>query len=145
MAAAYLLLTCCCLLQWSGGNAFQLAVSNARVLPSSQCGQSNPLQDDQQLIETLKMIPHQQPLPGCNPPTTCAEFLHCNPSASSGYYQNQAADCSAVYCDMEGTHCGGEGGWMRVAHLNMTDPSSQCPVGFRVETATNTIKVLHQS
>ena len=27
---------------------------------------------------------------------------------------------------------------MRVAHLNMTDPSSQCPVGFRVETATNT-------
>ena len=30
-------------------------------------------------------------------------------------------------------------GWMRVpAHLNMTDPSSQCPVGFRVETATNT-------
>ena len=27
---------------------------------------------------------------------------------------------------------------MRVAHLNMTDPSSQCPVGFRVETANNT-------
>ena len=26
---------------------------------------------------------------------------------------------------------------MRVAHLNMTDPSSQCPVGFRVETANN--------
>ena len=25
-----------------------------------------------------------------------------------------------------------------VAHLNMTDPSSQCPVGFRVETANNT-------
>ena len=27
---------------------------------------------------------------------------------------------------------------MRVAHLNMTDTSSQCPVGFRVETANNT-------
>ena len=26
---------------------------------------------------------------------------------------------------------------MRVAHLNMTDPSSQCPVGFKVETANN--------
>ena len=24
---------------------------------------------------------------------------------------------------------------MRLAHLNMTDPSSQCPVGFRVEAA----------
>ena len=46
-----------------------------------------------------------------------------------------------VYCDMKGTHCGGEGGcsWMRVAYFNMTDSSSQCPVGFRVdETATNT-------
>ena len=26
---------------------------------------------------------------------------------------------------------------MRVAHLNMTDTSSQCPAGFRVETANN--------
>ena len=26
---------------------------------------------------------------------------------------------------------------MRVAHLNMTDPSSQCPDGYRVETANN--------
>ena len=27
---------------------------------------------------------------------------------------------------------------MRVAHLNMTDPSSQCPVCFRVDAANNT-------
>ena len=26
---------------------------------------------------------------------------------------------------------------MRVAHLNMTDPSSQCSAGFRIETANN--------
>ena len=52
MAAVYLLLACCCLLQWSSGNAFQLAVSNAQVLPSSQCGQSNPLQNDEKLMET---------------------------------------------------------------------------------------------
>ena len=25
----------------------------------------------------------------------------------------------------------GSSGWMRVAHLNMTDPSEQCPSGFR--------------
>ena len=52
MAVVYLLLACCCLLQWSSGNAFQLAVSNAPVLPSSQCGQSNPLQNDEKLMET---------------------------------------------------------------------------------------------
>ena len=85
------------------------------------------------------MIHQQLPPPGCNSLTTCAQFPHCNPSATSGYYQIQAANGSAVqvYCDMEGTHCGGEGGWMRVAHLNMTDPSSQCPVGFRVETVND--------
>ena len=27
---------------------------------------------------------------------------------------------------------------MRVAHLNMTDPSSQCPADFRIETVNNT-------
>ena len=27
---------------------------------------------------------------------------------------------------------------MRVAHLNMTDPSSQCSAGFRIETVSNT-------
>ena len=74
------------------------------------------------------------------PSHTCAEFFCCNSSASSGYYQIQAANGSAmqVYCDMGRIYCGGEGGWMRVAYLNMTDLSSQCPVGFRVETANNT-------
>ena len=88
------------------------------------------------MMETLKIV--QQQL--CNPPHACTGILRCSSSACSGYYQIKAANASAVqvYCDMEGTHCGGEGGWMRVAHLNMTDPSSQCPVGFRVETATNT-------
>ena len=138
MAAVYLLFISSCPLQWSGVLAFTAAVYNDKSLPSSQCA-SNLFQDEQ-LMETLNMIHQQLPPPGCNPPTTCAELLRCNSSASSGYYQIQAANGSAmqVFCDMEGTHCGGEGGWMRVAHLNMTDPSSQCPVGFRVETANNT-------
>ena len=92
--------------------------------------------DDELLVETLKIV--QQQL--CNPLHACTDVLHCKSSASSGYYQIQAANGSAmqIYCEMKGTHCGGEGGWMRVAHLNMTDPSSQCPVGFRAETANNT-------
>ena len=31
---------------------------------------------------------------------------------------------------MEGTNCGGEGGWTRVAYLNVTDTSGQCPTNF---------------
>ena len=139
MATVYLLLACCLLL--SSGNAFNPVVYDAKVLPSSssQCGQSDPFEDDQQLMETLNMIASQLPPPGCNPPPTCRDVLRCNPSASSGYYQIQAANGSAVqvYCDMEGTNCGGEGGWMRVAHINVTNSSSQCPDGFKVETANS--------
>ena len=37
---------------------------------------------------------------------------------------------ASVYCNMEG--CDGEGGWTRVAYLNMSDPSQQCPTDFRL-------------
>ena len=140
-ASVYLLfIISFCLLQWSCGNALAPVVYPAKSLPSSsQCG-NNPFGYDVQLMETLKMI-HQQLLPpGCNPPATCRDVHRCNSSTSSGYYQVQAANGSAieVYCDMEGIHCGGEGGWMRVAYLNMTDPSTQCPAGYKLETINNT-------
>ena len=38
---------------------------------------------------------------------------------------------------MEGTNCGGEGGWTRVAYLNVTDTSSQCPTNFSIMTVDN--------
>ena len=139
MAIVYtLLIVGSCLLQWSGGNAFVPVLYEP---PSSQCGQSDPIKDDQQLMERLKMIHQRLPPPGCNPPPTCIDILRCNSSASSGYYQIQAANDSAVqvYCDMEGTNCGGEGGWMRVAQLNMTDLTQQCPsANFTLETVHNT-------
>ena len=59
----------------------------------------------------------------------CQIRLLPDPTANGSFVQ--------VYCDMEGTNCGGEGGWMRVAHLDTTEPSSQCPVGFRLESSNN--------
>ena len=32
---------------------------------------------------------------------------------------------------MEGTNCNGEGGWTRVAFVNMSQPNATCPTGFR--------------
>ena len=112
MTTAYLLLISSCLVQWSG--TFTPVVYDA---PSSLCGQSNHFKDDQQLMEKLKKIHQQLPPPGCNPPSTCQGILYCNSSASSGYYQIHAANGSTVqvYCDMEGTNCGGEGGWMSLS------------------------------
>ena len=38
-----------------------------------------------------------------------------------------------VYCDTSTQNCSCDalGGWMRVANLDMTDPTQQCPDGFR--------------
>ena len=44
-----------------------------------------------------------------------------------------------VYCDMEGTNCGGEGGWMRVAYVNMARPGATCPQGLEQKNRNNKI------
>ena len=64
-------------------------------------------------------------------PLSCSDVSN-NGGAISGYYDIMLANGStaSVYCNMEG--CDGEGGWTRVAYLNMSDPSQQCPTDFRL-------------
>ena len=67
--------------------------------------------------------------------SSCASLpSHC----PSGYYLTVTVDGSVkgIFCDMA-LSCGNiTGGWMRVAELNMTDTSQQCP-GELVETMDN--------
>ena len=104
---------------------------------SSECGQYDPLQD-QHLMETLEQIQQQLDPPSCNPSKlqSCQEILHCFPPAPSGYYQIRVPNGSLVqvYCDMEGTNCGGEGGWTRVAYINMSQSGATCPQGLTQTT-----------
>jgi hypothetical protein len=61
------------------------------------------------------------------------------PSSPSGYHWVRTSNGSAVrvYCDMNRS-CGGvTGGWMRVAELDMTNSSHQCPSGFRQRNDSN--------
>ena len=55
-----------------------------------------------------------------------------NLNSPSGYYSITTSNGSKVqvYCDMKGENCGGEGGWMRVAYVDMTQVGSQCPQGL---------------
>ena len=100
---------------------------------STECGQSDPLRDNQ-LKEALSKIHQEIGPPRCNPPRnrSCQEILHCFPSAPSGYHEIRVPNGSLVqvYCDMEGTNCGGQGGWMRVAHVNMSQSGASCPQGL---------------
>ncbi len=56
----------------------------------------------------------------------------------SGYYWLRGSP-EKVYCDMDrqSCGCGSTWGWMKVANIDMTDPTQQCPEGFRLRPETS--------
>ena len=72
------------------------------------------------------------PHPG-QPPDNCSQL---EPGKLPGYYQlqNSTGQAVEVYCDTRRSCCGNIGKWMRVANLNMQDPTHQCPEGFELLT-----------
>ena len=65
------------------------------------------------------------------PASSCADIYQGHPS---GYYWlNVANEPQLVYCSLNENRCCSEsdGKWMRIAYLNMSDPSEQCPDGWR--------------
>ena len=127
-----LLLLCYHLLVGGAVSEFISTVYPAKIMSSSQCGKHNTLHDEQlrQALQPIKQHISNQ----CTTSNhlSCKSILDDNPSAPSGYYNintvKQTVD--QVYCDMEGTHCGGEGGWTRVTHVDMTQAGATCPQGL---------------
>ena len=75
-----------------------------------------------------------------NPASSCLEVSQCNPQLPSEHYWITGANGTAVwvYCDMTrecSCNSASVGGWTRVAYLNMTDPTHQCPPAWREITA----------
>ena len=62
------------------------------------------------------------------PATTCEEIKKSWPSSASGYYTIKG---QRVYCNMEEL-CGSGGGWTRLAYLNMSESTENCPSGFKL-------------
>ena len=77
------------------------------------------------------------------PASSCQEIFNCNPDLPSDYYwltdSNDPETAVQVYCDMDRV-CGcpdTAGGWARVAYLNMTDSTHQCPSPWMEITRTS--------
>ena len=72
------------------------------------------------------------------PATSCKEIHDCDPIAPSGYYWvTTTTGPLQVYCQMQlqTNNCGGiTGGWMRVAHIDMSGPQRTCPSQVRTLT-----------
>ena len=75
----------------------------------------------------------------CQLLSSCSNVLVRNLNASSGYYDVNLSNGSVitVYCDMDGNNCDGEGGWIRVAQLNMSEPGATCPPGLTLQNYNN--------
>ena len=73
-----------------------------------------------------------------NPATSCNDIAQTCDSPSGEYWiqNNNTNSPVQVYCDMTRTCCNTTGGWTRVANLDMTDPSQQCPDGFKLVNRT---------
>ena len=116
-------------------SGFTPVIYNPQSTP--ECGHGNTLQDDQ-LMEALSKIHQELGPPGCYhvQNRSCQEIFNCFLSAPSGYYQIRVPNGSLVqvYCDMEGTNCGAEGGWTRVAYVNMSQSGATCPQGLTPTT-----------
>ena len=91
---------------------------------ADECQQLQTPPVSEGLMEVLQIISTQ-----VKPINACANIY---PNSPSGYYSITTSNGSVVqvYCDMEGENCGGEGGWMRVAYVDMTQSGSQCPQGL---------------
>ena len=66
-------------------------------------------------------------------PTSCQEIKSKQPNSPSGVYllATPSGDTNYVYCHM-GELCGTEGGWTRLAYLDMSDSTENCPTGFKL-------------
>ena len=133
-----------CYHQLLGGAVSEFTPTVYGIESTAECGQYNPL-NDEQLNQVLRQVQQRLPTstlsdPQLNQNTTlpkhnssCKSILDRFPSAPSGYYNiitTNSNITALVYCDMEGTNCGGEGGWTRVAYVNMTQPGATCPQGL---------------
>ena len=60
--------------------------------------------------------------------SSCQDIKNIQPNSPSGYYH---INSELVYCEM-GELCSTEGGWTRLAYLDMTDSTVDCPTGFKL-------------
>ena len=102
-----------------------------------QQGMEDELQGIKYLLSTILSLHYNPGYSPSHPAHSCKEIYDRNTSTPSGYYWlvSSSEKFTRVYCDMERT-CGGvQGGWMNVISINMPNPSSSCPFGLKTLTS----------
>ena len=133
-AAAFALLFWYCCLAITQVNVAQPVNVAVREDKSGECfSERNRRQFHSEVKEMLgnNVVPQFYGLSSNVPAISCADIDHGHPS---GYYWLNVGDQpQQVYCSVNENRCcnGGDGNWMRIAYLDMSDPCQQCPHGWR--------------
>ena len=102
------------------------SLSHIKETATSNAGAIN---DILLLVEDLIML-HNDSSSFSPIPTSCQEIKNKQPNSPSGVYLLATNDGTKhTYCNMEEL-CGSGGGWTRLAYLDMTDATVNCPSGF---------------
>ena len=75
----------------------------------------------ERLIEEIK-----QEVLRCEFRSSCKELYENNCTESRYYNILTPQGVKKVYCEMNGTNCSGDAGWMRVAYIKTTEDNSMC-------------------
>ena len=86
------------------------------------------INDIQVMVEDLLEVQNGSLLFNSHLPISCQDIQNKQPSSPTGYYH---VNSRPIYCNMDEL-CGIEGGWTRLAYLDMSDSTMSCPSGFRL-------------
>ena len=135
LLSATLLLACDCLsdsaAQLNKQPAYIDIKDTSRTCSSKYIRQRLKREIEQELNNWLDPPPYGRGLDRLFPADSCADIY---PANSSGYYWlNAGLQPKQVYCSINENPCcnDSDARWMRIAYLNMSHPTAQCPHPWR--------------
>ena len=115
---------CSCLLS-DQLNQIVPTLSNIKQTGISTAGVSDDILG---IVEELLQLQNASSIFNSITPVSCLDIKAALPNSPSGYYHVNSRD---IYCNMDEL-CGSGGGWTRLANLDMTDSTENCPSGFKL-------------
>ena len=100
-------------------------LSNIKNTGTSTAGATNDVLD---IVEELLRLQNASSILNSVAPVSCQDIKAALPNTQSGYYY---VNNHYIYCNM-GELCGSEGGWMRLAYLDMSDATQICPTALKL-------------
>ena len=120
-----------------------LVISTVVAISSASSSQENDIIDSlaqslQQIVDAYNITDVISDQQSCSCQQTQLNIKSCKeiksewPKSPSQYYTiSSKGETRQVYCNMEEL-CGSGGGWTRLAYLNISDSTVNCPFGFKL-------------